>query len=180
MVSGSSSLPKTTLNSWVEITGHVLLERYGMTEIGMGLTQALDPNERVPVSMSFERCTFNISIRKGTVGHPFPGVEARIVDEDTKELILEDDQAGELQIKGPSVFKESDLLYSIYANPNKTVGIMANQRRQGTHLLMMDGIHEVLSVSGCNAILGSRRGTLLATMVLRNWSRFWEEEAQIS
>ena len=42
MVSGSSALPESIMNKWEEITGHRLLERYGMTEIGMALTNPLN------------------------------------------------------------------------------------------------------------------------------------------
>ena len=38
MVSGSAALPVSTLERWKEISGHTLLERYGMTEIGMALS----------------------------------------------------------------------------------------------------------------------------------------------
>lgn len=41
MVSGSAALPLPTLQRWEEITGHTLLERYGMTEIGMALSNPL-------------------------------------------------------------------------------------------------------------------------------------------
>ena len=41
MVSGSAALPIQTLERWREISGHVLLERYGMTEIGMALPRAV-------------------------------------------------------------------------------------------------------------------------------------------
>ena len=63
MVSGSAALPQPIFDEWKKVTGHTLLERYGMTEIGMALTNPL------------------IGLRKpGFVGHPFPNVEARIVD----------------------------------------------------------------------------------------------------
>ena len=42
MVSGSAALPVQTLERWREISGHTLLERYGMTEIGMALSNPLD------------------------------------------------------------------------------------------------------------------------------------------
>src|SRR3989442_9140069 len=64
MVSGSAALPVRRLERWREITGHVLLERYGMTEIGMALANPLH-GERRP----------------GFVGTPLPGVEGRLVDE---------------------------------------------------------------------------------------------------
>ena len=77
MVSGSSSLPKTTFQRWREMTGHNLLERYGMTEIGMALSNTLVENEykqRLP----------------GFVGHPLPGVQVRITNaENDKEVLLE-------------------------------------------------------------------------------------------
>jgi malonyl-CoA/methylmalonyl-CoA synthetase len=50
MVSGSAALPVSTLERWKEITGHTLLERYGMTEIGMALANPLR-GERVPGSV---------------------------------------------------------------------------------------------------------------------------------
>ncbi len=76
MMSGSAALPRTVLNRWKEITDHVLLERYGMTEVGMALANPLR-GERRP----------------GFVGQPLPGVLARLLD-------------GELQLKGPGVFSE--------------------------------------------------------------------------
>ncbi|MEX1005666.1 MAG: acyl-CoA synthetase [Acidimicrobiia bacterium] len=87
MVSGSAALPVETLEAWRAITGHTLLERYGMTEIGMALSNPLD-GERVP----------------GSVGYPLPGVEMRIVDETTTPVSSGD--PGELEVKGPSVFSE--------------------------------------------------------------------------
>ena len=58
MVSGSDALPVDTFEKWKAATGHVLLERYGMTEIGMALSNPLH-GERVP----------------GHVGTPLPGVD---------------------------------------------------------------------------------------------------------
>ena len=65
MVSGSAALPVALFARWREITGQILLERYGMTEIGMALSNPLD-GERVA----------------GAVGAPLPGVEVRLVDEE--------------------------------------------------------------------------------------------------
>jgi malonyl-CoA/methylmalonyl-CoA synthetase len=86
MVSGSAALPVSTLQRWQEITGHVLLERYGMTELGMALSNTLE--RRVP----------------GHVGEPLPGVEARIVDESGTDTA--DGTPGELLVRGPNVFRE--------------------------------------------------------------------------
>ncbi len=87
MVSGSAALPVPVLEKWKEITGQTLLERYGMTEIGMGLSN----------SYRGER-------RPGHVGLPLPGVEMRLVDSDNNPV--KENEPGEFQIKGPSVFKE--------------------------------------------------------------------------
>ena len=87
MVSGSAALPPSVLEQWREMTGHVLLERYGMTEIGMGLSNPLH-GERVP----------------GSVGLPLPGVEVRVVSRDGVEV--EPPEPGEIQVRGPGVFLE--------------------------------------------------------------------------
>jgi malonyl-CoA/methylmalonyl-CoA synthetase len=87
MMSGSAALPVQTLGRWREITGHTLLERYGMTEIGMALSNPLH-GERRP----------------GFVGAPLPGVDVRLVDE-TGALVPEG-TAGELEVRGPCVFLE--------------------------------------------------------------------------
>ena len=87
MVSGSAALPRGTLERWKEISGHTLLERYGMTEIGMALSNPVR-GERVP----------------GSVGTPLPGVEVRLVDEDGKPVAP--GTPGEIEVRGPSVFAE--------------------------------------------------------------------------
>jgi malonyl-CoA/methylmalonyl-CoA synthetase len=87
MMSGSAALPAQILERWREITGHTLLERYGMTEIGMALSNPLD-GERRP----------------GYVGVPLPGVDVRLVDEDGRSP--EDRSPGELEVRGPAVFVE--------------------------------------------------------------------------
>ncbi len=87
MVCGSAPLPTQTLERWKEITGHTLLERYGMTEIGMGLSNPLE-GERIP----------------GHVGTPLPGVEVRLLDENGDEVDV--GGAGEIHVRGPGVFLE--------------------------------------------------------------------------
>ena len=87
MVSGSAALPVSTLERWKEISGHTLLERYGMTEIGMALSNPLR-GERVP----------------GSVGTPLPGVEARLVAENG--ALVPPGAPGEIEVRGPSVFSE--------------------------------------------------------------------------
>ena len=95
MVSGSAALPVPVFKRWEEITGHRLLERYGMTEIGMGLSNPYE-GERRP----------------GTVGQPLPGVDLRLVRPATERVLAEGMEAfapgesGEIRIRGPMVFSE--------------------------------------------------------------------------
>ncbi|MFQ5690103.1 MAG: acyl-CoA synthetase [Gemmatimonadota bacterium] len=88
MVSGSAALPVRVFERWREIGGRPLLERYGMTEIGMGLSNPLK-GERRP----------------GTVGRPLPGVRVRLVDE-SGAPIAEEGVAGEIEVRGPGLFLE--------------------------------------------------------------------------
>jgi malonyl-CoA/methylmalonyl-CoA synthetase len=46
MVSGSAPLPEPVFHQWASITGHKLLERYGMTEIGMALSNPIKGERR--------------------------------------------------------------------------------------------------------------------------------------
>ena len=87
MMSGSAALPVQTLERWREITGHTLLERYGMTELGMALSNPI-AGERRP----------------GYVGQPLPGVDVRLVDEDGRDV--EEGTPGELEVRGPAVCLE--------------------------------------------------------------------------
>ena len=86
-VSGSAALPAPTLERWEAITGQRLLERYGMTEIGMGLSNPLH-GERVA----------------GSVGFPLPSVQARVVGDDGE--VVGEGKPGEIMVRGPGVFQE--------------------------------------------------------------------------
>lgn len=86
MVSGSAALPVSVMEKWEHISGHRLLERYGMTELGMAISNPYD-GERRP----------------GCVGTPLAGVEVRLTDEQDK---LISNEPGEIQVKGENVFLE--------------------------------------------------------------------------
>jgi malonyl-CoA/methylmalonyl-CoA synthetase len=73
-VSGSAPLPPQVMEDFREKFSHTILERYGMSETLMNISNPYE-GERRP----------------GTVGFPLPGVSARIVD-------------GEIQLRGPNVF----------------------------------------------------------------------------
>jgi malonyl-CoA/methylmalonyl-CoA synthetase len=87
MVSGSAALPVSTLERWREISSHTLLERYGMTEIGMALSNPYR-GERVP----------------GSVGTSLPSVEVQLVGDNGEPV--RPGMPGEIEVRGPSVFNE--------------------------------------------------------------------------
>lgn len=95
--SGSAALPVTLAERWREITGVIPLERFGMTEIGVGISNPKD-GPRVA----------------GHVGLPLPTVETRIVGDDGADA-----EAGELWIRGPSVFA------GYHARPEETARAFA-------------------------------------------------------
>ena len=51
MVSGSAALPDSVLHSWQRLTGYKLLERYGMTEIGMALSNPYEGDRKEGASV---------------------------------------------------------------------------------------------------------------------------------
>jgi malonyl-CoA/methylmalonyl-CoA synthetase len=83
ITSGSAALPVTVGERWRTISGAYPLERFGMTEIGVGASNPLASEGRRP----------------GMVGPPLPTVRTRIVSDDGR-----DGDTGELWIAGPSVF----------------------------------------------------------------------------
>jgi malonyl-CoA/methylmalonyl-CoA synthetase len=88
MISGSAALPSSVHETWSALTGQKLLERYGMTEIGMGLSNP-----------------YNGERRPGAVGLPLPGVEIRLKSE-SGEIVSAEGEPGEIQVRGPGVFSE--------------------------------------------------------------------------
>lgn len=85
-VSGSAPLLRDTFDSFHERTGHVILERYGMSETTM-LTSNPYTGER----------------RGGTVGLPLPEVQVRVVGE--KERRCAAGEIGAIEVRGPNVFQ---------------------------------------------------------------------------
>jgi malonyl-CoA/methylmalonyl-CoA synthetase len=95
MTSGSAALPVSVFERWEDITGRRLLERYGMTETGMILS---NPYEGDRLS--------------GTVGQPLPGIDVRLVHPDDGRVLAEGlheneaGESGEIQVRGDTVFSE--------------------------------------------------------------------------
>ena len=95
-VSGSAPLPERTFEEFRERTGHVILERYGMTECGMSTSNPLDGERRA-----------------GTVGLPLPGIDLRMAGDGAR---AGPGEVGEIELKGPNVFS------GYWRMPEKTAG----------------------------------------------------------
>jgi malonyl-CoA/methylmalonyl-CoA synthetase len=128
MVSGSAALPVPVLEKWREISGHTLLERYGMTEIGMGLSNPLR-GPRIP----------------GRVGTPLPGVEVRLVDEAGAEV--PPGTPGEIEVRGETVFQE------YWNRPEATqAAFRSGWFRTGDVALVEEGTYRILGRSSVDII----------------------------
>ncbi|WP_423192363.1 malonate--CoA ligase [Cupriavidus sp. H18C2] len=88
-VSGSAPLLLETFDAFREKTGHTILERYGMSETVMLVSNPYDAalGERIG----------------GTVGMPLPGVSVRVMDGEGR--LCEPGVIGNVEVKGPNVFK---------------------------------------------------------------------------
>ena len=90
IISGSAPLLDETHRAFEEKTGHAILERYGMTETNMITTNPYEGDRRA-----------------GTVGHPLPGVDLRLADQDENGI-------GVIETRGPNVTQ------GYWQNPEKT------------------------------------------------------------
>lgn len=138
--SGSAPLAAETFVAFQELTGHTILERYGMTETGMNLS-----NPYVGARIA------------GSVGTPLPGVAMRIVDH--KGIDVPAGAEGELLVRGSNVF-------SAYWNaPEKTAasfshdalgqqwfhtGDLARQDPQTGYVTLLGRRHELIISGGFN------------------------------
>ena len=87
-VSGSAACPVEVFEAWRDLTGQILLERYGMTEIGMALSNPYRGERRA-----------------GSVGLPLPGVSVQLVDE-SGDVVVAEGASGEIRVKSDTVFLE--------------------------------------------------------------------------
>lgn len=87
-VSGSAPLLVETFEAFRQRTGHVILERYGMSETVMLTSNPYHAEHGVRIA--------------GTVGRPLPGVSLRVVGGDGAQLPA--GSIGHIQVRGPNVF----------------------------------------------------------------------------
>jgi len=142
--SGSAPLAAETHAAFEGLTGHVILERYGMTETGMNFS---NPYAGPRVA--------------GTVGTPLPGVSMRIVteDEDGGWQDVESGAEGELLVRGSNVFS------SYWNAPEKTAesfshdelgqrwfhtGDLARQDPETGYVTLLGRSHELIISGGFN------------------------------
>jgi malonyl-CoA/methylmalonyl-CoA synthetase len=83
-VCGSAPLPANILEEFRQKFGHTILERYGMSETLMNLSNPYEGERRA-----------------GSVGFPLPGVSVKIVDSEMKPI--NKDEIGELLVRGANV-----------------------------------------------------------------------------
>ncbi len=120
MISGSAPLPVGVFEAWKTISGHALLERYGMTEIGMALSNPVR-GPRVP----------------GYVGTPLPGAELRLVNELGHPV--EPGTPGEIEVRGPGIFLE------YWRRPEETARAFHNGWfRTGDAAVVENGLYRIL------------------------------------
>jgi malonyl-CoA/methylmalonyl-CoA synthetase len=84
-VSGSAPLPAQVFEEFRERFGHAPLERYGMSETLMNISNPYI-GERRP----------------GSVGLPLPGISVRLLDPEGRPVA--DGEPGEVHLKGPNIF----------------------------------------------------------------------------
>ncbi|MEU0546564.1 acyl-CoA synthetase [Micromonospora sp. NPDC005979] len=88
LVSGSAALPAPLFQRMRQLTGHRPVERYGMTETLITLSNRADDPHRRP----------------GMVGTPVPGAETRVLDDDGRPVPADGTAIGELWVRGPMLF----------------------------------------------------------------------------
>ena len=120
MMSGSAALAPEIHKKWNELTGQALLERYGMTEIGMALSNPLNGEKR-----------------PGLVGQALPKVEVCLMEDN--KVITEENIPGEIMIKGPQVFLE-------YWNQERTTedSFFEGWFKTGDVAELVDGYYKIL------------------------------------
>ena len=149
MVSGSAALPESVLEKWRRISGQTLLERYGMTEIGMGLTNPYKGKRRA-----------------GHVGSPFEGVQIKLVDQQLVEVPK--GEVGEILVKGPSVFNE----YWNKPEATKEAFTTDGWFKTGDMAVLNDKAYKILGRTSVDIIKsgGYKISALEIEEVLRNYS----------
>ena len=138
--SGSAPLAPETFTAFQALTGHTILERYGMTETGMNLSNPY-VGQRVP----------------GSVGTPLPGVAMRIVDNQGRDVIP--GAEGELLVRGSHVFSAywnaaektaQSFSHDALGQQWFHTGDLARQDPTSGHVTLLGRRHELIISGGFN------------------------------
>jgi long-chain acyl-CoA synthetase len=107
-ISGSAPLPTEVQKKWMEVTGGVLVEGYGLTE-------SSPVTHCNPLDRSMK------TVRVGSIGLPWPDTDAKIMDLETGDKELSLGENGELVVKGPQVMK------GYWKMPEETADVLRNE-----------------------------------------------------
>lgn len=132
--SGSAPLSEEIFNRFTELTGHTIVERYGLTETVINTSNPYN-GEKIP----------------GTVGVPLPGVDIKIVV--SQGVQVEDDTIGEIYVKGPNVFQgylnRPDATQASFKDGWFATGDLGKIRNDG-YLQIVGRIKELIISGGYN------------------------------
>ena len=146
-VSGSAPLPAPVMEAFRERFGHVILERYGMTETLMNVSNP-----------------FYGERRPGTVGFPMPMTVVRIVDEAGADV--PDGTSGELWVRGPNVcdgyWRRPDATAAAFADGWFRTGVVGVRAADG--YITLEGRRSDLIISGGFNIYPSDIEAVLLTL----------------
>ncbi|MEM3783624.1 MAG: long-chain fatty acid--CoA ligase [Candidatus Bathyarchaeia archaeon] len=106
-ISGAAPLPPEVQKKFMEVTGGVLVEGYGLTESS-------------PVTHCNPLDKTMKTVKVGSIGIPWPDTDAKIVDIETGEKELPPGEIGELIVKGPQVMK------GYWKMPEETADVLRN------------------------------------------------------
>jgi malonyl-CoA/methylmalonyl-CoA synthetase len=119
-VSGSAPLPAQAFEEFRSKYGHAILERYGMSETLMNISNPYD-GERRP----------------GSIGLPLPGVSVRLLDEQGHPV--PDGEAGEIHLQGENVFagywRREDATRAVFRDGYFRTGDLATRAPDGYYTL---------------------------------------------
>ena len=134
-VSGAAPLPAQVFEAFRDRFGVTIWEGYGLTECGPAVTS--NAMGKVP--------------KPGSIGLPLPGLEIRLVDEDGGDA--EEDDPGEIWVKGPNVFS------GYWNRPEATAEVLDGgwlrtgdvaYRDEDGYLHLVDRKKDLVIVSGFN------------------------------
>lgn len=104
-ISGASPLPPQVQKTFMDVTGGLLAEGYGLTE-------ASPVTHCNPVDKTMR------TVKVGSIGLPILGTDAKIVDLETGTKPLKPNEIGELAVKGPQVMK------GYWRKPDETAAVL--------------------------------------------------------